>query len=237
MKALWLLLGCLGSAGCGRQAPADTIIPTASICGRVYFRGRPPTPEAFELTAYPDLTDRFQGQVFREEVIVNPNGTLKNAFVSIQGSIEGMQYAVPAEPVVLDQTGCRYEPRVLGIQARQKLKFICRDGVIHAPYCLPRNSRAGGGPPRPVDKPLEVSFSWKETVKIKSEVYPWMVAYCHVLDHPFFSATDDRGEFLITGLPPGDYTLAAWHERCGEQKRVVSLSPGEQQELDFEFTE
>ena len=56
--------------------------------------------------------------------------------------------------------------------------------------------------------------------KVKCDVHPWMGAFVHVLDHPFFSVTGDDGTFTISGLPPGNYTVTAWHETLGEQQQA-----------------
>ena len=54
-------------------------------------------------------------------------------------------------------------------------------------------------------------------VPFKCDVHGWMNAYVGVLDHPYFAVTKPDGSFSIPNLPPGSYTLAAWHERLGTQ--------------------
>ena len=49
-------------------------------------------------------------------------------------------------------------------------------------------------------------------VRFKCDVHPWMAAYVGVVAHPYFAVTDAYGAFDIKGLPPGTYTLEAWHE-------------------------
>jgi len=50
-----------------------------------------------------------------------------------------------------------------------------------------------------------------------------MAAWVFALDHPFFAVTDERGRFEIKGLPPGEYTLEAWHEELGEQRSTLRI--------------
>jgi hypothetical protein len=49
-------------------------------------------------------------------------------------------------------------------------------------------------------------------IPVKCDVHPWMNAYIHVLDHPYFAVTQQDGTFEIKGLPPGDYEVSVWHE-------------------------
>jgi hypothetical protein len=50
-----------------------------------------------------------------------------------------------------------------------------------------------------------------------------MHAYGNVVAHPFFAVSEDDGTFEITGLPPGSYTIEAWHERLGTQTQQVTI--------------
>ena len=70
-------------------------------------------------------------------------------------------------------------------------------------------------------------------IPIKCNVHPWMTAYVGVLPHPFFSVTGDDGTFEITGLPPGDYVIEAWHEEYGTFTQNVTVGASETQEIEF----
>jgi len=54
--------------------------------------------------------------------------------------------------------------------------------------------------------------------------------------HPYFAVTDEKGEFKLPGLPPGSYTLEAWHERLGKQTAQVSIAPNQTQPVAITFT-
>ena len=65
--------------------------------------------------------------------------------------------------------------------------------------------------------------------------HPWQKAYVSILSHPFFAVSARNGSYQISGLPPGQYTVVAWHERFGEQRAEISVAAGEQKNLDFTF--
>ena len=62
-----------------------------------------------------------------------------------------------------------------------------------------------------------------------------MKAYVGVFSHPFFAVSDSKGAFTIEGLPPGNYTIAAWHAEFGEKTFDVTIYPGSHQSLDVNF--
>jgi carboxypeptidase family protein len=72
-------------------------------------------------------------------------------------------------------------------------------------------------------------------VPFKCDVHGWMNAYVGVLDHPYFAVTGDNGSFELKGLPPGTYTIEAWHERLGTKTQSVTLGAKESKDLNFTF--
>jgi hypothetical protein len=72
-------------------------------------------------------------------------------------------------------------------------------------------------------------------IPVKCDVHAWMRSYIGVLDHPFYAVTDANGNFAIDGLPPGQYTIAAWHEVFGEATQKVTVQPGQTGTIQFAF--
>jgi hypothetical protein len=60
-------------------------------------------------------------------------------------------------------------------------------------------------------------------VHFKCDVHPWMTSYIGVLPHPYYAVTGDDGSFTIEKLPPGNYTIEAWHESLGTQTQQVTV--------------
>ena len=88
----------------------------------------------------------------------------------------------------------------------------------------------------PGARPLKRTFSRPEVmIPIKCNVHPWMRAYVGVVSHPFFAVTGADGSFEISGIPPGDYVVEAWHERFGTAEQNVTVGEKETQTTDFSF--
>jgi uncharacterized protein (DUF2141 family) len=60
-------------------------------------------------------------------------------------------------------------------------------------------------------------------MQVNCDTHAWMRGYIHVFDHPFFAVTDDKGSFSVPNIPPGTYTLKAWHEKAGLQSIEIKV--------------
>jgi hypothetical protein len=95
------------------------------------------------------------------------------------------------------------------------------------PFNIGQPSKNLGGTP--------LMFLSPDRMFVKCDVHPWMTAYILVLDNPYFAVTGDHGAFKLPELPPGTYTVTAWHEVYGEQKQRVTVEPGKPMSVDFTF--
>jgi len=65
------------------------------------------------------------------ENLVVAGGDLANVFVYVKEGLGNRTFALPKDPVVLDQSGCRYHPHVLGVMAGQSVKIGNSDPTTH----------------------------------------------------------------------------------------------------------
>jgi uncharacterized protein (DUF2141 family) len=70
-------------------------------------------------------------------------------------------------------------------------------------------------------------------VKFKCDVHPWMFAWVSVFDHPYFAISGKDGTFKITNVPPGKYTIKAFHRKAGEATQQIEVKAGEPAKADF----
>jgi plastocyanin len=207
-----------------------------SITGKVVLTGAAPKLKAISMDADSVCASKHTGPVYPEVVVTNDNGTLRNVFVYVKTGLEGKTFAVPDQPVVLDQDGCQYKPHTLGIQAGQNLKVVTSDKTTHNIHPMPTVNREWNVSQPPGADPIIKSFSRAEaSIPVKCNQHPWMRANIHVTSHPFYAVSGPDGTFKIDGLPPGDYEIEAMHEQYGAQTQKVTVGPKESKSVDFSY--
>ncbi len=209
----------------------------ATLKGKILLEGHAPENPTINMDADPVCKSLNPGDVRIPKVLVNPDHTLQNVFVYIKGDVQGAPEA-PKAPAILDQKGCNYHPHVLGLQTKQPLSILNSDSTLHNVHALgQKNPEFNLGMPMQNMKLEKTFFNQEVMLKFKCDVHPWMIAYVGILPHPFFSVSSEKGTFEITGLPPGEYTVEAWHETYGTKSQTVKVaSADESKGLDFSFT-
>ncbi|MBI2686143.1 MAG: carboxypeptidase regulatory-like domain-containing protein [Acidobacteria bacterium] len=240
---LILLCACGGGGGEKPEAkkeltPLATAEPAgdAIITGKVAFTGDKPAAKTISMDAVPACAGQHKGPVPAEDTVVNPNKTLKNVFVYVKSGLPARQWAAPKTPVPLDQKGCIYSPRVIGLMVGQDLEISNNDPSMHNIHPLPKNNKEWNTSQAPKGEKMVRQFDKEEVmIRFKCNVHPWMVAWVGVLSHPFHAVTGDDGTFSLKGLPPGEYTLEAWHEKLGTQEIKVTVAAKESKTADFSY--
>jgi hypothetical protein len=205
------------------------------IRGKVRFAGKAPAGKVISLDADAQCAALHAGGTITEEgVVVGPEGGAGNVFVYVKTGMEGRQFAPPAEPVTIDQKGCRFAPRVIGMQTGQPLRVTNSDPVTHNIHPQPQNSRDWNQSQAPEDPALLRRFSKAEVmIPVKCNVHNWMRAWIGVVDHPYFAVTGTDGAFTLRNVPPGTYTVAVWQEKLGTEEQTVTVAPSGDAELNF----
>jgi plastocyanin len=172
-----------------------------------------------------------------EVVIVGADGSLKNVFIHIkQGVDPAYSFDVPTEPVVLDQKGCIYVPRVIGVRAGQPVKILNSDSTMHNVHSLPVvNQEQNQSTPVRGFSVTQTFTAPEVPVRFMCNVHNWMSAYVGVMAHPFFAVSDASGAFAIQGVPPGTYTVEAWHEKLGTKTATITIGDRQNGSVSFSF--
>ena len=125
---------------------------------------------------------------------------------------------------------------MFGVRVGQPLEIVNSDPTLHNIHAMPKaNQEFNNGQPIQGMK-MTHTFTAKEVmVPFKCDVHGWMNAYVGVLDHPYFAVTGADGTFKLKGLPPGTYTIEAWHEKLGATTQSVTLGAKETKEVTFTF--
>jgi plastocyanin len=207
----------------------------ASITGTVKFQGVAPKPTRIDMSFDPVCAKAHPSGAMTEEVVVASDSGVEGAVVYVSHGLEGQTFQPPAQPVVLEQKGCIYQPHVVALQTNQKLQVVNSDQTTHNIHPIPANNREWNMT-QPPGTPLEQTFAREEiAIPVKCNVHPWMRGYIAVFKHPFFAVTGKDGTFEIKNLPPGNYTIQAWHGKLGMQMQQTTVAAGQSQKLDFVF--
>ena len=254
IAAAALVAAALALAGCGRGGPDRTAetrkavaeaqpveyfhpdpATAATVHGHVFFRGVKPPKKAISMDADANCQKANQGKtVYQEQVVTGKDGTLSNAFVYIKTGLEGKKFEPPKEPVRMEQHGCMFEPRAIGVLAGQVIEVANDDPVSHNFHAMPSNNRDWDQQQSPGAPEIEHRFPRPEImIPVKCNVHAWMRAYIGVMPHPYFTVTNTDGSYQWTNVPPGDYTVAVWHEGLDERTAQLHLGPNGKETLDF----
>jgi plastocyanin len=242
-----ILSGCSETGTKGPQAVSNKEEPSPSyfkvdpgtagvLKGTIRFVGRKPARKLIDMSGDPACAEAHHGKAYDESIVVNPNGTLANVFVYIKGGLEGKTFEVPATPVAIDQRGCLFHPRVLGIQTGQTLQVTNSDPVTHNIHPLAKLNREWNHSQGAGEPPLARKFVRPEVmIRVKCNIHSWMRAYVGAVEHPYFAVTGSDGTFEIRNVPPGDYAIEAWQEILGPQEKKITIAPSGEIQVDFSF--
>jgi hypothetical protein len=198
-----------GSTGAPPKPKSDKPAPTGSavIKGTVKFAGAVPAPESWSGGGDANCKKLHADTV---QLVKVQDGKVEDAFVYVKAGLPEGSYPTPATPVVLDQKGCEYSPRVFGIMTEQNIDVTNSDQTMHNVNAKAWNQGSTAG------SKFTKSFSDEAVMQqFKCDIHPWMRAYAGVMSHPYFQTTKADGAFELKGLVDGEYTIAVWHEKLG----------------------
>ncbi len=207
-------------------------VTAAELSGKVKLKGTPKPEVPIQLDA--TCGKLHSKPITTRHYVVGQDNGLANVFVYVK---TGAPKGAPGEAPVLDQVNCMYEPYVLGVMAGQKFKVRNSDALLHNVHPTPKvpgNKEVNFA--QPVKGQVnEVSFDKPEVmVRVKCDVHPWMFTYIGVQDHPYFAVTDKDGNFKIANLPPGKYTIEAFHLKAGTATQDLEVK-ADKKDLNFEL--
>jgi hypothetical protein len=192
----------------------------SAVTGVIRYGGKAPTPTVVNKGAPPACgTD----PVYDESLAVS-NGKLANVVVTVEGVPDDKP--APAE-LALDQKGCRYLPHVQAGPVGSKITIANSDTTLHTAHAYHgANSLYNVATPTAGSK-VAKDLTEAGPVRFKCDAgHSWMAAWVFVTDTSHFAVSKDDGSFAIPNVPPGTYTVKAWHETLGERTAKVTVPAG-----------
>jgi hypothetical protein len=207
---------------------------TGTISGKVTLTGTPAKPQVIDMSKQPDCVKLNPQQRVTEDTVTGPGNTLKNVVVFISSGAPTTS-STPTTPVTLNQQNCHYTTRVLALQVDQEVKIINSDPFSHNIHPMPVTNPEWNKVQLKGSPPILSSFSKPEFIPVKCNLHSWMRAYFAVLGTNHFAVTAEDGLFTLPDLPPGKYTVTAWHETYGTRSQEITIIGGQEQTVDFVY--
>jgi len=231
MKFSLPLLAAAALAGSAQIASAG------DVSGKITLKGTPKPEVSIDLG--PACGKINPGKPTTRHYVVGKDNGLANVFVYLKDA----KAAPPTgEAPMVDQVGCIYEPYVWGVVAGQKFKVKNSDAEMHNVHSTPKVSANEEFNFAQVKGQVneKVFVKPEVLVRIKCDVHPWMFTYAGVLDHPYFAVSDKDGNYKISGVPAGKYTVVAYHLKThGSTKtgveQAVEIKDGTKQDFTIEI--
>jgi hypothetical protein len=221
------------AAGGGTAVDAST---AGSVTGTIKLDGTPPKMKVINMAAEPACAKVHTTPAMTEDVVPGDGGTLQNVIVYLKGDFSQYKIDVPTTPVEIDQKGCQYQPHVLALMTNQPLQVVNSDMTTHNIHPVPKNNREWNESQPPGSQPINQTFAREEiAIPVKCNVHPWMKAYIGVIGSPYFQVPGKDGSFELKNVPPGTYTVEAWHESLGTQDAMVTIGPKESKAVTITF--
>jgi len=218
--------------------PAEPQEAGATLTGNLKIKGEIPKPRKISSNADPKCAATHgPAGLFGEEVVADAAGNTQWGFVYVKEGLGEQKFTPPKTPVIMEQKGCRFVPHVTGVMIGQDLMFRNQDPLMHIVHVNPRNNKEFGFSQAKIGEERPKQFTAKETIRLFCDVHPWMVAWIVVLDHPFYAVTGADGKYKIKDLPPGKYTIEAWHESYKAVTQELEVKGKEAKTLNFVLTD
>jgi hypothetical protein len=204
-----------------------------TVSGKITYEGTPAKQKPIDMSKEPSCAKQYATPPTTETVVTGPNNALENVVVYM--SAGAPDEAAPSKAAVFTQKGCRYLPHVLAFQVNQELNVMNDDQTSHNIHPLAKINREWNKSQPPGSPPIVDKYDKAEMIPVKCNIHPWMHGTFAVLKNSHFAISAEDGSFTLPNLPPGKYTVTAFHESYGDQSQEVTISGSETKTVSFTF--
>ncbi len=207
----------------------------ATVKGVVKYKGKPPErKDIAAIKEHKDGPNCMKGDTKEQLWIVDNDGGVANVIISLappagaKFTLDDKLKELSKKTLILDQPACAYVPHVVALwpevqtlvakndsPVNHNVKIVGSELIAAKDYTL-----------LPKDKSPEISFKGAGTDFMRAEcsIHTWMSAKIALFPHPYFSVTNDKGEFEIKNVPiDTELTVYMWHESTPSKVEVQKM--------------
>lgn len=197
------------------------------LYGKIRFKGAPPKNEIRQT----ELNQDYCGDSIEDETyLVSPeNHGLQNVVVSISGITQGKKRA----PSILriQNLRCRFAPHVQAGMAGDSYDITNKDPILHNTHLKMDETSLINVVLPPIRKEIKKIIPQPGIIHLRCDVHTFMEGWVVIRDNPYFAVTDQNGNFKISDIPPGNYSITLWHEGLPVKTEDVTIYPNKKTEL------
>jgi len=234
--ATWLLVLALSESAAAQTGGSPAykeaqISSGGTISGTFTYKG--PIPEPYVIWPTKDV-DVFGKTIPDDRLLISKEGRIKNVVISLDGIKEGKKWP-KTSPSLVNQGG-RFIPHVQMVRTGAQLEIVNRDPLLHNTHGFQggRTVFNIGLPTK--DQKVKKSLKQAGIIQVMCDVHDWMNGWIVVQNHPYFATTGEDGNYTINDIPPGTYTIMAWHEKLGKKQAQVKVPANGKARLDLAFS-
>ena len=138
--------------------------------------------------------------------------------------IEGKEFQPSEESFIIDQKQMKYIPEFTVVLQGTKIGIKNSDSVLHNVFGVGDDEFDLGT--WKGDEIRYHTFNKLGEVMILCDLHPSMEAFVVVLQNPYFTLTDEEGNYEIKDVPQGRYKLKTWHDQLRSTTKNVNVPPG-----------
>jgi plastocyanin len=142
-------------------------------------------------------------------------------------TIPGKTFPAPSQQAVINQKGLAFSPHILVVQKGTTVQFENDDSVQHNvfwPSVGGNKKDAHNLGTWPTGERRPFKFDQAGVVPLLCNVHAEMSGFIVVSPTPYFTQTDEAGNYKIDSVPDGKYTVTAWHEGSKPESKTVDVA-------------
>jgi len=134
----------------------------------------------------------------------------------------------------MEQKDQAFGPRVLAVAVGSTVAFPNRDPIFHSVFSVSPVKRFDLGK-YGRGKSKSVKFTKPGVVNVYCDIHSDMAGFIFVVPNHAFIQPDADGRFALPSLPPGTYTVVAWHPDLKAVRRTVQIPESGDATVDLAF--